>query len=317
MANDWLRLWHDMPNDPKWRTIARNSGQPITLVISVYIHLLVDASRNVTRGHVDVTLEDIASALDVTESEVTAVIDAMNGRVIEDGYLTGWEKRQPKKEDAGSPESGAKSASERKREQRERDKLNAGNADVTRCHDVSRNVTLDTDTDTDTDNKKINKKNPQPDGSGPLGDLEIQSQPKQAASLPPAGEVVYLASADRPTKAPPDKPSRGKTTFAAWLEKTRLAGEKPVSPEDPIFGYAERIGLTEDMLRAQWVEFKTRYLKNEKKYVDWRTVFANSVRSNWFKLWFCDDSGQYRLTTVGIMAMRNVDAGQRCERASA
>ncbi|ENT9428360.1 hypothetical protein QSD88_RS19685, partial [Escherichia coli] len=23
MANAWLRLWHDMPNDPKWRTIAR------------------------------------------------------------------------------------------------------------------------------------------------------------------------------------------------------------------------------------------------------------------------------------------------------
>ncbi|ENW0797054.1 MULTISPECIES: hypothetical protein, partial [Escherichia] len=22
MANAWLRLWHDMPNDPKWRTIA-------------------------------------------------------------------------------------------------------------------------------------------------------------------------------------------------------------------------------------------------------------------------------------------------------
>ncbi|EOJ9867040.1 hypothetical protein ACQP3L_37610, partial [Escherichia coli] len=21
MANAWLRLWHDMPNDPKWRTI--------------------------------------------------------------------------------------------------------------------------------------------------------------------------------------------------------------------------------------------------------------------------------------------------------
>ncbi|EOB0003140.1 hypothetical protein, partial [Escherichia coli] len=20
MANAWLRLWHDMPNDPKWRT---------------------------------------------------------------------------------------------------------------------------------------------------------------------------------------------------------------------------------------------------------------------------------------------------------
>ncbi|MGC6733048.1 hypothetical protein ACP0F4_25645, partial [Escherichia coli] len=22
MDNAWLRLWHDMPNDPKWRTIS-------------------------------------------------------------------------------------------------------------------------------------------------------------------------------------------------------------------------------------------------------------------------------------------------------
>jgi hypothetical protein len=70
MSNQWLRLWHDMPNDPKWRTISRISGQPIALVISLYVHLLVDASRNVTRGHVDVTTEDLASALDVTERDI-------------------------------------------------------------------------------------------------------------------------------------------------------------------------------------------------------------------------------------------------------
>ncbi|EEY1967912.1 phage replisome organizer, partial [Escherichia coli] len=51
MANAWLRLWHDMPNDPKWRTIARVSGQPIATVMAVYIHLLVSASRNVTKCH--------------------------------------------------------------------------------------------------------------------------------------------------------------------------------------------------------------------------------------------------------------------------
>ncbi|HAF1587689.1 TPA: phage replisome organizer, partial [Salmonella enterica] len=49
MANSWVRLWHDMPNDPKWRTISRISGQPVSLVQATYIHLLVSASRNVTR----------------------------------------------------------------------------------------------------------------------------------------------------------------------------------------------------------------------------------------------------------------------------
>ena len=64
MSNHWLRLWHDMPNDPKWRTIARVSQQPLALVQAMYVHLLVDASRNVTRGHASVTHEDLASALD-------------------------------------------------------------------------------------------------------------------------------------------------------------------------------------------------------------------------------------------------------------
>jgi hypothetical protein len=155
--------------------------------------------------------------------------------------------------------------------------------------------------------KKINKKNPQPDGSGPLGDLEMQNQQNPATSQPPAGEVVYLASAGGQSKAPPEKPTRSKTTFATWLERVRLSSEKPISQDDPIFAYAERIGLTEDMLRAQWVEFKTRYMANQKKYADWRAVFANSVRGNWFKLWW-HDGQQYRLTTVGVQAMRAIDA---------
>lgn len=144
---DWLRLWHDMPNDPKWRTIARVSGQPIALVQAMYLHLLVDASVNVTRGHVTVTKEDIASALDVTDEQVEAVFSAMQGRVIDGDKLTGWEGRQPKREDTGNPETGAKSAAQRKREQRERERnskaenpKNDTSRPVTKSHDR-----LDTD----------------------------------------------------------------------------------------------------------------------------------------------------------------------------
>ncbi|WP_206428155.1 DnaT-like ssDNA-binding domain-containing protein [Pseudomonas chlororaphis] len=135
---DWLRLWHDMPNDPKWRTIARVSAQPIALVQAMYVHLLVDASRNVTRGHVTVTKEDIASALDVTEDQVEAVFQAMQGRVLDGDQLTGWEGRQPKREDVGNPETGAKSAAQRKREQRERQK---SAQEKTESHGMSREVT--------------------------------------------------------------------------------------------------------------------------------------------------------------------------------
>lgn len=144
---DWLRLWHDMPNDPKWATIARKSGEPISLVIAMYVHMLVDASRNVTRGHVTVTPEDLASALNVTDEQVTAVLNAMQGRVIEDGELLGWSKRQPKREDFGNPETGAKSAVQRQAESRERKRLaklaTESTPPKTPGHAESRNVTTD------------------------------------------------------------------------------------------------------------------------------------------------------------------------------
>jgi hypothetical protein len=135
------------------------SGESIALVQATYLHLLVTASRNVTRGHADVTTEDLASALDVTEAQIQSVLNAMEGRVLEKGYLSGWDKRQPKKEDSGDDESGAKSAAERKRAQREREKLEQENSpdkgSVTDSHDESRNVTTDKDKDKDKD-KELN-----------------------------------------------------------------------------------------------------------------------------------------------------------------
>lgn len=175
MANLWLRLWHDMPTDPKWRTIARVSGQRISDVIAVYLHLLVDASRNVTRGHVTVTAEDIASAIDVTEDVVTSILEAMQGRVIDGAVLTGWSARQPKREDAGDSESGTKSAVQRKREQRAREKEaleNDGRSLVTK---KSRKVTLDKDTE----ERKKGLTEPPIDGSVPPAAPPQSSQGKR------------------------------------------------------------------------------------------------------------------------------------------
>ncbi|WP_353177608.1 hypothetical protein [Delftia acidovorans] len=136
-----------MPNDPKWRTIARHSKQPISLVQATFLHLMVEASRNVTRGHADVTAEDLASALDCDEDQIQAILDAMQGRVLDGMQLAGWEKRQPKREEAADGESSAKSAAERKRAQREREKL-AQNEDVSReVTAASREVTTDKDKD--------------------------------------------------------------------------------------------------------------------------------------------------------------------------
>lgn len=88
-----------MPNDPKFKTIARISKRPITLVISFYVHMLVEASKHKVRGTVDLSTEDIASALDVDEEEIKSVLDAMQGRLIDGNRLSGWEVRQPKREE--------------------------------------------------------------------------------------------------------------------------------------------------------------------------------------------------------------------------
>lgn len=102
-SNPWLRLWVDMPNDPKWRTIARVSKQPISTVLAVYLHILVSASNANERGRTqDVCSEDVASALDVDTEQVDAIMAAMQGRVLDGDVVSGWAKRQPGREDGSA-----------------------------------------------------------------------------------------------------------------------------------------------------------------------------------------------------------------------
>ena len=92
MPNQWLRLWHDMPNDPKWRTIARISQQRIGDVIAVYVHMLVCASNATERGRTQGwSDEDAGTALDLTTEAVTGIRQAMQSRVLDGDKLLGWE----------------------------------------------------------------------------------------------------------------------------------------------------------------------------------------------------------------------------------
>jgi hypothetical protein len=142
MANQWLRLWHDMPTDPKWRTIAKASGQRIGDVMAVYVHLLVCASNAAERGRTQsFNAEDVASALDMETDQVELIHSAMQGRVLEGDMVAGWEKRQVARED-GSAER-AKAWREAQKSKAER----TPNA-------PERNQAPDKDTDTDTDKEE-------------------------------------------------------------------------------------------------------------------------------------------------------------------
>ena len=99
MANPWFRLWGDMVNDPKWRTISRKSGQRIGDVIAVALHMMTCASNADQRGSIKGWCdEDVATALDIDTDQVAAIRNEMQGRILDGEFLTGWEKRQPKRE---------------------------------------------------------------------------------------------------------------------------------------------------------------------------------------------------------------------------
>lgn len=102
---NWLRLWHEMPTDPKWRTIARRSGQSISTVIAVYNFLLVNASANSDeRGTLkNWTNEDVASCLDISEEDVAAVCREMQGRVLDGDTFINWRKLQPPSDASNRP----------------------------------------------------------------------------------------------------------------------------------------------------------------------------------------------------------------------
>ena len=91
-----------------------------------------------------------------------------------------------------------------------------------------------------------------------------------------------------------------------WAEAVKARGEKLIPEGDPVFAYAERVGLPSEFLDLAWLAFRRRYIVQHpaKRYTDWRRVFRNCVEGNWLKLWYADQHGAYALTTVGIQAQR-------------
>lgn len=133
MAN-WVRLWEDMPTDPKWRVIARRSGRPLSEVIAVFIFMMTNAGANATeRGKLfNWDDEDVAAALDMDGASVEAIREAMEGKTVEDGRLSGWDRRQPKRED----NSAERSKAWREAKKRERADSDAGERSRTHANAV-------------------------------------------------------------------------------------------------------------------------------------------------------------------------------------
>jgi hypothetical protein len=180
MANPWFRLWTDMVNDPKWRTIARKSGQKIGDVIAVALHMMTCASNATERGHIEGwNDEDVATALDIDTEQVEAIREAMQGRVLDGEYLTGWEKRQPLREREDD------TAADRKRRQREREAAEANH--VTPCHAASHQETPREEEIQRREEKKE-----------PKSKAESATASRLPADWEPSAEEVAFCVAERP-----------------------------------------------------------------------------------------------------------------------
>lgn len=100
------------------------------------------------------------------------------------------------------------------------------------------------------------------------------------------------------------KTKKGEITLAQFLENCKASGEQSIPEADPIWEYAKKVGITDEMIAVAWVEFKAAYLTATKRYRDWRQTFRNAVRRNWYKLWFIGDGQEATWTTVGEQARR-------------
>ncbi|NDP58711.1 MAG: hypothetical protein GZ090_05090 [Oxalobacteraceae bacterium] len=113
----------------------------------------------------------------------------------------------------------------------------------------------------------------------------------------PLSPPEILIESKKPTTA------RQEISLPAYLAECKQSGVNAIPDTDPVFAYAESIGLGSEFLSLHWLEFKNRYsLPDAKKYKDWRVVFGKSVRGNWCKVWYANADGLYSLTTTGLQA---------------
>jgi DNA-binding Lrp family transcriptional regulator len=100
------------------------------------------------------------------------------------------------------------------------------------------------------------------------------------------------------------KPSRKAISIKTFLLEKKKSGEKSIPEGDPVFSYAEEIGIPFEFLSLCWKEFVDRNEESGKRYIDWRKAFRNCVRANWYKIWAVSADNHVVLTTQGKLAER-------------
>ena len=237
-------------------------------------------------GQLNVTPEQFESALNILlADDPHSNLKGHNGRRIlplseldEFDGDRGWfiVNHQHYREKGGDIERRRTADRDRKRKERQL-KNNNLEAENTKCHVTSQDVTTpgvtsahtDTDTDTEKDAKTTKKK------PSVTGDCLLKTA----------------------------------------LTELESAGEYAIPPGDPIFKLIDA-GISKDMIEVCWWEFKRRYTDPDAKQVmqkgvkGWRAHFRNAVRRNWYKLWWAKPGQPADWSATGIQ-MQNEYRAER------
>lgn len=220
---DWFRHYHGCAFDPKWRTIARRTGQTIERVTFVWDTLMEYASgNNRDRGSVHGwSAEIVADHLMCEVQAIERVRDEIERMgCIEDGRLAAWERRQP-----ADP-----TAAERMRRYRERQKDQA-NQEVAKGCD-----TPDTGNDTGTDTGIGNGRDGELDRIVRNDNRNDRNQQRNERN------VTALSEQTRTDKIITDSPAcagEGAAADAAGVGSDRAKPKSPTSKIEPSVEFEE------------------------------------------------------------------------------
>jgi hypothetical protein len=142
----------------------------------------------------------------------------------------------------------------------------------------------------------------------------IEPIPNTNTPIPPPGGVDGLPKAlpAKPRQGSldglPEKPKRAAVGLATYLTECRKAGVKAIPADDPVYRYAESVGIPVEALELAWDVFKRRHMLSRKRQKAWPQAFRNSVESNWYRLWVIRGDGSFAITTQGQQAKRLKDS---------
>lgn len=142
---------------------------------------------------------------------------------------------------------------------------------------------------------------------------EPKEEPNTNTPIPPLQGAEGLEAlgheAPRSKSRPAHVRRAGTLKLAEWLQLCADDGVKPIPAEDPVFDYADTVGLSREMVALAWFEFKRKRLASGKGQKDWRATFRQAVRGNWARVWMLTGAdGTAALTTVGLQLQRELAA---------